>query len=124
MIVRKTPSSQKRSRAASRYEETFALHARAAGIDSGMVREYVFHPTRKWRADFAWPELRLLVEIDGGIWMPKSGHSGGRAAIRDRERDNAAVLLGLRVLRFTGAMVQSGEAIQMVERIMKNGNVS
>ena len=28
-------------------------------------REYRFHPTRKWRSDFYWPEYNLLCEIEG-----------------------------------------------------------
>lgn len=29
-------------------------------------REYRFDPTRKWRADFALPELGILIEVEGG----------------------------------------------------------
>ncbi len=46
--------------------------------------------------DFAWPEVRLCVELDG--W----NHHGTRAAfVRDRARDRALVRLGWVVLRYT-----------------------
>jgi len=32
------------------------------------VREYRFHPKRKWRFDFAWPDCQVAVEIEGGVW--------------------------------------------------------
>lgn len=39
-------------------------------VDAGLpepVREFRFHPVRGWRADFAWPEHKLLLEIEGGF---------------------------------------------------------
>ena len=39
---------------------------RAVGLPPP-VTEYRFHPERRWRADFAWPEKKLLVEVDGGV---------------------------------------------------------
>lgn len=47
------------------------------------------------RVDLAWPEARLVVELDGFAF-----HSGRRQVRRDRERGNGLTLLGWRVLRF------------------------
>jgi hypothetical protein len=47
-------------------------------------------------ADFAWPELRLIVETDG--WAT---HGTRRAFVHDRRRDRRLALAGWRVLRFT-----------------------
>lgn len=68
----------------------------------GMVEEYRFHPERKWRADFAWVDIKLIVEQDGGSWMP---HGGRHASDRDREKINAATSLGFAVLRFSPEQV-------------------
>lgn len=63
------------------------------------VPEHVFHPVRKWRFDFAWPEVKLAVEVEGGIW--NSGrHNRPSGFIEDCVKYNAAVALGWRVLRF------------------------
>ena len=110
-------SSRKRSRALSRHEETFALHCKTEGVS--VQREYVFHPTRKWRFDFAIPAIKLGIEIDGAIWMPQTGHSSGAGITRDIEKINAAIGLGWSVLRFSGPMVQSAEAIDTVLRLIQ-----
>jgi very-short-patch-repair endonuclease len=48
------------------------------------------------RVDFAWPDRRLIVEVDGYEW-----HSSREAFQRDRERQNRLVQAGWTVLRFT-----------------------
>lgn len=66
-------------------------------------REYRFHATRRWRFDWAWPDKRLAVEIDGGQWV----RGGGRHnSDNDREKMNAAAVAGWRVLRFSGGMLK------------------
>jgi len=54
------------------------------------------------------------VEIEGGTRFGKSRHSRGDGFERDARKYNAAALLGWRILRFTTAMVISGEAIDVV----------
>lgn len=49
------------------------------------------------RVDFAWPEARLVVEVDGVRWHPDPP--------RDQARDNRLAVLGWRVLRFTWGQV-------------------
>lgn len=80
-------------------------------------QEYRFHPTRKWRFDFAWPELMLAVEIEGHGGA-KSRHTTFTGYTKDCEKYNEAVILGWRVLRFTGPMVKSGEALSTTERAL------
>ncbi len=48
------------------------------------------------RADFAYPDLRLLIEVDG-----RSYHSDTVAFQRDRDKQNRTQELGWRTLRFT-----------------------
>jgi len=63
------------------------------------LREVTFHPSRKWRFDFAWVEHKVAVEIDGGIFVggrhvdPLGGHN-------DNTKRNAAVALGWKVLTY------------------------
>ncbi len=72
---------------------------RQAGLPEP-VPEFRFHATRKWRADYAWPLHRVLVEIDGGAWTG-GRHTRGAGFIADMEKLNAAALLGFHVLRYT-----------------------
>lgn len=39
--------------------------AKDLGID--IIPEYRFHPTRKWRFDFAIPHIKVAIEIEGGL---------------------------------------------------------
>ncbi len=81
----------------------------------------MFHPSRKWRFDFAFPHLHppLAIECEGGTWSRKSRHTSGRGFEKDCEKYNAATLLGWRVLRFTGDQVRDGRAIDVIVEAMK-----
>lgn len=63
-------------------------------------REYQFHPERKWRFDFAYPDLKIAIEAEGGIWS-SGRHTRGSGFIKDCEKYNQAAILGWRVLRYT-----------------------
>jgi very-short-patch-repair endonuclease len=97
----------------SEAEETLAFQMKA--IELAFEREHKFHPTRKWRFDFAFPRKRIAVEIEGGIWMKKSRHTSSKGYLSDMEKYNAANKLGWRVLRFTPQEVKSGYALQEIE---------
>lgn len=62
-----------------------------AGWD--LVREYRFHETRKWRLDFAFPSVKLGVEVDG------RGHFRGKMST-DYDKQNELTRMGWRILRF------------------------
>ncbi len=96
-------------RPASAGEETFALHCRAYGLLP--VREYVFHPKRRWRFDFAFPEHKLSIEIEGGV----NGRHQRRAGFEaDCVKYAHAAVMGWLVMRFTTNMVMNGQAIDFV----------
>ncbi len=87
-------------------------------------RQALFHPTRKWRADFAFRNLgsRLygmgyLVEVDGGTWNG-GRHTRGAGYEADCDKLNEAMLQGWRVLRVTGAHIKSGQAIEWIKRAL------
>ncbi len=66
------------------------------------VREVQFVIDRGWRFDFAWPDLRIAVEIDGGTRMAGGGrHNRAAGFAEDCVKLNAAVAAGWRVLRYT-----------------------
>ena len=63
--------------------------------------EFKFHAVRKWRFDFAWPDHKLAVEIEGGMFQgSNTGHRSITGMMRDIEKYNAAQLDGWCVLRF------------------------
>ena len=101
---------------ASGLESLLLLHMAAYGlpVPEQQVR---FHPTRRWRFDFAWSAARLAVEVDGGTWTG-GRHVSGRGFEADCCKLNEATILGWRVLRFTRGMVESGQAVEMIQRAL------
>lgn len=71
--------------------------------------EHRFHPERKWRFDFAWPEAKLAIEVNGG--GSRGRHNTVMGATRDAEKLNAAQTLGWAVLQYTVVSVKNAEAI-------------
>ena len=68
--------------------------------DVEVVKEHMFHYTRQWRFDYAIPELKVAIEIDGGVWEC-GRHNRPQGYINDMEKLNNAAALGWLVLRFT-----------------------
>lgn len=54
------------------HQRLLLLHLEAAKLPKP-VFEYQFHQTRKWKIDAAWPEYKLAVEVEGGIYGKKGG---------------------------------------------------
>jgi len=96
-------------------EELFALHCRAEGFNPH--REYKFHPTRRWRFDFAFLDVLVATEVEGGVWSG-GRHGTGVGFTNDCEKYAEAALLGWRVLRFTSAQVKSGYAIECTKKLI------
>lgn len=74
-------------------------------------------PERKWRFDLAWPERRLAVEVDGGIWTG-GRHTSGKGYTNDCEKVNTATVEGWRVLRVVPAQIKSGQAVEWIRACM------
>lgn len=68
-------------------------------------REFRFHPERKFRFDFAYPELMLAVECEGGVWS-RGRHTRGSGFIKDCEKYNLACRLGWNIFRYTPDMIE------------------
>lgn len=63
-------------------------------------QEHIFHPKRKWRIDYAWPELKVGLEVHGGHHS-NGRHVRGVGFAQDREKMNEAQLLGWIILEVT-----------------------
>lgn len=59
--------------------------------------EWTFSTERKFRFDLAWPDRRVALEVQGGIWTG-GAHVRGAALMREWEKLNIAAGLGWRVL--------------------------
>lgn len=96
----------------SQGEEWLAKQLELTGL-GGFEREYRFHPTRRWRFDFAWPDKKLAVEVEGGTWT-QGRHNRGGGFEKDLEKYGEAMLLGWNVYRCSTGMVKSGKALETI----------
>lgn len=107
---------QVRAAEARSLEAEFDRQAQAHNV-VGVVPEYVFHPTRKWRLDRAIPSLKVCAEMHGGIWRPGGGaHSRPAAIERDIEKANALQELGWLCAYITEKMLKDGSGIALFKR--------
>lgn len=107
----------------SNLELALAFQLKAVGLLG--VREHRFHPKRRYRFDFAWPDVKLAAEVEGVTYEGngKDTRLGGRHVSPkgfedDAEKYNEAAILGWRVLRLTGKMIKKGQALIYIERAL------
>lgn len=81
-------------------------------------REFKFHPHRKWRFDFAYPDRKVAIECEGGTWS-RGRHTRGSGFEADCEKYNAAAILGWKVLRLTSSMIDSRLAVRLVTEALQ-----
>ncbi len=111
------PRKAKIPRAASALEERLALQLRIKRLVP--EREFKFHPTRRWRFDFAFLPAKVGIECHGGIWSG-GRHNRGGGFQQDCVKYSHAALLGWRILHFTKADIDSGKAIGQIQEILVN----
>ena len=90
----------------------------AGDAEPPCVTEYQFDESRKWRFDFAWPERKVAVEIDGGTYSG-GRHVRGKGYEGDCNKLNAAVMAGWVVLRFTGYHLAKKRQVETVGAVAK-----
>lgn len=121
MILQSTPAATlaREQARAKREALELTLHhqLRALCLTVGLCQQWKFHPKRAWRFDFAYPEAKLAIEVDGGTWI-NGGHSRGSGIEKDCEKLAAAVILGWRVMRATTNQIKDGTAAFWVEQAL------
>ena len=81
--------------------------------------EHKFHPTRKWRFDYAWTPHKVALEVEGGIFSG-GRHTRGSGFVKDMEKYNAAGALGWVVLRCTPKTLCTMETVKMIQATINN----
>jgi len=102
----------------SALENIFLFNWKALGGPK-LTREYRFHESRRWRFDFAIPEIRYAFEVEGGTFS-RGGHSRGVGYAKDCEKYNAAALAGWSVFRFDTKMIRQTAHLEPVIQSAKN----
>lgn len=92
--------------------------------------EFRFHPQRKWRFDFAWPDYSmhngmrgepcpgsLALEVDGGIWI-SGGHNRGAQIKKTWEKENEAQIIGWTILKCEPKDLCTTETVELLRRAL------
>lgn len=77
------------------------------------VKEYQFHPDRRWRFDYAFVEAKVALEVEGGV------HTAGRhirpkGFLNDMDKYNTASVMGWCLLRTTPDRLLSSDTLNML----------
>lgn len=83
-----------------------------------VIKEHVFHFTRNWRFDYAIPQIKVAIEIDGGVWG-YGRHNRAQGYINDMEKLNNAAALGWLVLRFTTHERMHNSTIDLIRKTVE-----
>jgi len=87
-----------------------------------VIKEYQFHPVRKWRFDYAIPEHKIALEVEGGVWT-EGRHTRGVGFLKDIEKYNTGTLLGWRIFRTTPSELLSSNTIDLLKEAIKSGQI-
>jgi very-short-patch-repair endonuclease len=74
---------------------------------------------RMFRADFLWPDEKLIVEVQGAVGRGR--HTTAAGFMRDRVKMNLAQLAGYRVLEVCAAHIRDGSAIDWITEALGLG---
>lgn len=83
-------------------EKTFLLYWRKK-YDYPIIPQHRFHPKRQWLLDFAFPKVKLGIEIQGY----GRGHTSYEGMSRDCEKNNEAVRHGWSILFLMSDSIKS-----------------
>lgn len=104
-------SSKPSTRGPSKIERRFEQQLVDAGV-AWWQRDYFFLPERDFELDFAWPLVKVAVEVQGQAHRIKGKWK------RDVEKRALALLAGWRVLEVGGDEVRSGRGLAWLKELL------
>lgn len=88
-------------------------------IGEECVTEFRFHPIRRWRADYAILKYKILLEVEGGIYIG-GRHTRGVGFKNDMDKYNSATSMGYSVLRVTPSDLLKTSTLDLIKETIKN----
>jgi very-short-patch-repair endonuclease len=106
------------------YTREFKLFEQIVGAGKGIRKRLQEAGLKNYRFDFKIEETKLLIEIQGGIWLSnkgkKSAHSTGSGQERDMDKSFKAYKHGWDVLQINAKQISSGEiSVFIKDKIIK-----
>lgn len=87
-------------------------------------REFYFTTERQFRLDYAFPEYKIGLEINGGVWSKgNSGHSSGTGIKRDYEKNNLLQSLGWKTITITPDQLMTTYTLNLISTMMLEVNI-
>lgn len=119
-IKRKTKTSRTRKATAPQASSDLFTVLCRSDLNVECVKEYRFHGTRKWRFDYAIPEHKVAIEVEGGVWTG-GRHTSPKGFLGDMEKYNTATVMGWRVLRTTPEDLLARATLLMIRKAIESG---
>ena len=94
--------------------ETFCKFCEELGL-AKPVTELKFDPARSWRFDFAWPETRVALEVEGGGWIG-GRHTSGAGFAADMDKYSEAAAQGWLIIRRPPVALFTVKTISYIRR--------
>ena len=79
--------------------------------------EYKFHSTRRWRFDYAFPEHKVALELEGGVWI-QGRHTRPTGYKNDMEKYTEANLLGWKIIRIEPDEILKHATFELLKRAL------
>lgn len=100
--------------------DLFTLHiGKLSGF--AVVKEFKFHPARQWRLDYAIPDRKVAVEVEGGVWT-EGRHTRGSGFVKDMEKYNELACLGWLLIRCTPSKLFTSKNFENVQKCIEIQN--
>jgi very-short-patch-repair endonuclease len=102
----------------ARYTDEF-IRLLEVEFNTVVYPEFFFSTERLYRFDYALPQYKLAIEVNGGLdRRGKSGHTSPEGIRRDIEKTNLALTLGWRVIVVEPKQKITARTIDLIRKII------
>jgi hypothetical protein len=104
-------------KSADEQRAAFMSYCTAAGLPSPQPEHRFALPARQWRFDWAFPEQRVALEVEGGVWT-EGRHTRGSGFVADMDKYNEAACRGWRIVRVVPGELYEGRTLDLLRRAL------
>lgn len=103
-------------------EHSLYFELRRNGL-KGWVAEHRFkgmNGKRRYRFDVAWPEKKIAIDVQGGLYLKgRRAHGSPEQMKRDSMKQAEANLCGWIFIAVTPEMMKDGSAVELVKKALE-----